>query len=111
MTKHAKAHLAAQAEAVGAPPPDDQYTTDTSVAALTAARPPPSEPLNIFSEVRTLTIPEAAAVLRINRNVAYAAARRGEIPTIKFGRAIRVPAVALQRLLGEAGRSPAHEGE
>jgi excisionase family DNA binding protein len=72
--------------------------------AAEADTPPPSE---LLGGVKTLTIPEVASLLRINRNVAYAAARRGEIPTIKFGRALRVPVAALRHLLGEAGQTVA----
>ena len=47
----------------------------------------------------TLTIPEAAKLLRISRGTAYEAAKTGTLPTIRFGRTIRVPWHALQRLL------------
>ena len=48
---------------------------------------------------KTLTILEAANALGIGRNAAYEAARRGEIPTIKIGKRLLVPLVALERLL------------
>jgi excisionase family DNA binding protein len=48
---------------------------------------------------RTLSITEAARILGIGRNLAYEAAARGEIPTVKIGRRIVVPAAALDRLL------------
>ena len=47
-----------------------------------------------------LTIDEAAGVLRISRQSAYEAARRGEIPTIRLGRRILVPRRALEKLIG-----------
>ena len=47
-----------------------------------------------------LTIDEAAVVLRISRQSAYEAARRGEIPTIRLGRRILVPRRALEKLIG-----------
>jgi excisionase family DNA binding protein len=47
----------------------------------------------------TYTIPEAGKRLRIGRNQAYAAAKRGEIPTIRIGRSLRVPKPAFDRLL------------
>jgi excisionase family DNA binding protein len=47
-----------------------------------------------------LTIDEAAEVLRISRQSAYEAARRGEIPTIRLGRRILVPRRALEKLIG-----------
>jgi excisionase family DNA binding protein len=51
-------------------------------------------------EQPTLTIEEAAAFLGLGRSSAYEAARRGELPTLRFGRALRVPTAALRRLLG-----------
>ena len=61
------------------------------------------------STVEVLTIEEAAAILRISRNAAYAAARQwrdtdGEhgIPCIEIGRTLRVPRPELNRLLGRS---------
>ncbi len=58
------------------------------------------------SESEVLTIEEAAAILRISRNAAYAAARRwratgGEsgLPCFEIGRSIRVSRSALADLL------------
>ena len=50
-------------------------------------------------ERATLTIEEAAEILGIGRSSAYQAARTGEIPTLKIGRRLLVPRVALERLL------------
>jgi hypothetical protein len=54
-----------------------------------------------------LTIDEAAAILRISRNAAYAAARqwratdgKAGIPCIEIGRTLRVPRADLDRMLG-----------
>lgn len=54
-----------------------------------------------------LTIDEAATILRISRNAAYAAARQWRItggetglPCIEIGRTLRVPRTELDRLLG-----------
>ena len=47
-----------------------------------------------------LTIEEAARMLRIGRTAAYEAAQRGELPTVRFGRRLRVPRHALARLAG-----------
>ena len=52
----------------------------------------------------TLTVPEAAAVLGIGRDLAYRAAARGELPTIRIGRRLVVPRAQLDRLL--SGKSP-----
>ncbi len=51
------------------------------------------------SECRTLTIPEVARTLGISRNKAYEAARDGQIPTIRIGKRLLVPLVALERML------------
>lgn len=51
---------------------------------------------------KTVSVPEAGRWLGIGRNASYDAARRGEIPTIKIGRLLRVPVAALQRKLEEA---------
>jgi excisionase family DNA binding protein len=53
-------------------------------------------------EPKTVSVPEAGKWLGIGRNAAYEAARRGEIPTIKIGRLLRVPVVALERKLEAA---------
>jgi excisionase family DNA binding protein len=62
-----------------------------------------------------LTIDEAAQLLRIGRNNAYALAREWlasdgahGIPVVRLGRSLRVPRAALQRLLDDtAGTGPA----
>ncbi len=48
---------------------------------------------------KTQTIDEAAKELGIGRNQAYAAARRGEIPTIRIGKRILVLREPFTRLL------------
>jgi excisionase family DNA binding protein len=55
-----------------------------------------------MDECRTISVPEAGRWLGIGRNSAYEAARRGEIPTIRIGRLLRVPVVALERVLQSA---------
>jgi hypothetical protein len=39
----------------------------------------------------------------LGRNASYAAAARGEIPTIKIGSRLRVPIVRLEQMLADAG--------
>lgn len=52
-----------------------------------------------------MSVPEAGKLyFDLGRNASYEAARRGEIPTLKIGRLLRVPVVALERKLEEAGR-------
>jgi excisionase family DNA binding protein len=48
-------------------------------------------------------VPEAGEMLGLNRNAAYAAAKRGDIPVIRIGRLLRVPKLALDRMLERAG--------
>ena len=55
-------------------------------------------------EKKTMTITEAAKVLGIGRNNAYAAARNGDIPTIKIGKRILVLTAPLKKMLGEAAQ-------
>jgi hypothetical protein len=54
-------------------------------------------------EPKTLSVPEAGRrYLGLGTNGSYAAAHRGEIPVVKFGHKLRVPVVALERMLAEA---------
>jgi excisionase family DNA binding protein len=55
--------------------------------------------MRLGEEPKTQTIDEAAKELGIGRNQAYAAARRGEIPTIRIGKRILVLREPLRRLL------------
>ena len=49
---------------------------------------------------QTISVPEAGRrYFGLSRNGSYAAAGRGEIPTIKVGRLLRVPVRALERML------------
>jgi hypothetical protein len=59
------------------------------------------------AQPKTLTVPEAGRrYFDLGRNASYEAARRGDIPTIKIGRLLRVPIVAFHR-----EHPPACEGE
>jgi hypothetical protein len=54
---------------------------------------------------KTISVPEAGReYFDLSRNASYEAARRGDIPTIRIGRLLRVPVVALERKLEETGR-------
>ena len=55
----------------------------------------PSHPL-------TLTVDEAAALLRIGRGSAYALVRSGRLRSIKIGRRILIPASAIEDFLRAA---------
>lgn len=49
---------------------------------------------------KTITVPEAGkAYFNLSRNAAYAAAQRGDIPTIRIGKLLKVPVRALEEML------------
>jgi len=49
---------------------------------------------------KTISVPEAGKTyFDLSRNGAYAAAKRGDIPTIKIGKLLRVPIRALEQKL------------
>lgn len=55
------------------------------------------------SDRKTLTVEEAAKELGLGKNAAYEGVRSGQIPSVRIGRRILVPKVALHRMLnGEA---------
>jgi excisionase family DNA binding protein len=55
----------------------------------------------------TYTVTEAAGVLGISRALAYELVARGELPSIRLGRRIVVPAAALRALLEDRWVRPA----
>jgi excisionase family DNA binding protein len=48
-------------------------------------------------------VPEAGQMLGLTRNASYEAAKRGDLPTIKIGKLIRVPKAAFHQMLERAG--------
>jgi hypothetical protein len=55
---------------------------------------------------KTLSVPEAGReYYDLGRNGSYAAAKRGDIPTIKIGKLLRVPIRALEQQLDSAMKS------
>ncbi|NUU39628.1 helix-turn-helix domain-containing protein [Tardiphaga robiniae] len=48
-------------------------------------------------------VPEAGALLGLNKNASYKAARRGDIPTIRIGKLLKVPKVAFHAMINGAG--------
>jgi predicted DNA-binding transcriptional regulator AlpA len=47
-------------------------------------------------------VPEAGALLGLTRNASYEAAKRGDFPTIKIGKLIKVPKAAFHRILDQS---------
>ena len=57
-------------------------------------------------EPKSISVPRAGRVyLDIGRDASYEAARRGDIPVIRIGRLLRVPVVAMERMLERAGQA------
>jgi excisionase family DNA binding protein len=52
-----------------------------------------------LDERLTISVEEAGEVLGISRGAAYAAAREGTLPTVRFGRRLIVPVSRLLELL------------
>ena len=50
-------------------------------------------------ECLTYSVETVARILSISRGLAYEMVRQGKIPCLHFGRCIRIPRVALERLL------------
>jgi hypothetical protein len=57
---------------------------------------------------QTLSVPEAGKrYFGLSRNASYAAAQKGQLPTIRIGRLLRVPVRAMERMLDQASDKPA----
>jgi hypothetical protein len=60
------------------------------------------------SQPKTISVPEAGRrYFNLARNAAYEAARRGDLPVIRIGGRLRVPVVALERMLEAVWRGEA----
>jgi excisionase family DNA binding protein len=57
-----------------------------------------------MKEPLTMSVEDAAKLLGVSRGLAYEAARRGELPTIKLGRRLLVPTARLLELVGAQER-------
>lgn len=55
----------------------------------------------------TLTVERAGRLLAISRGLAYELVRRGEIPSVRLGRRIVVPARAIDAMLDSRSTDPA----
>jgi excisionase family DNA binding protein len=50
----------------------------------------------------TLTVGEAAKVLRLSRAFTYELVARGELPSLRFGRRVVIPRIAIERILNDS---------
>ncbi len=51
---------------------------------------------------KTMSVPEAGKTYYdLSKNGSYEAARRGDIPTIRVGRLLRVPVAAMERIVDQ----------
>ena len=50
-----------------------------------------------------LTVSEVAQLLGLSRNSAYQGVMKGEIPSVRVGKRILVPRIALEKMLESAG--------
>jgi hypothetical protein len=57
---------------------------------------------------KTMSVPQAGRIyFDLSKNAAYEAAKRGDIPTIRIGRLLRVPVAAMERRLEQAASDKA----
>lgn len=49
-------------------------------------------------------VPEAGALLGLTRNGSYEAAKRGDFPTIRIGKLLKVPKAALHAMIDNASK-------
>ena len=62
---------------------------------------------NVNEARLTLNVSEVACLLGLSRASAYEAVRMGQIPSIRIGRRIIIPRVALMKMQEEAGKDEA----
>jgi excisionase family DNA binding protein len=53
--------------------------------------------LDDFSDSYLLTVSEAAVCLRVGADLVYTLVHRGELPAVRLGRKIRIPAFGLRQ--------------
>ncbi len=61
---------------------------------------------NETKELLVYSVPEAGRLLSLSRATSYMLAKQGIIPTIRLGRRLVVPKIAIERMLAEAGSKP-----
>ena len=58
--------------------------------------------IDVKSDCLVYTVEEAGKILGLTKNGSYVAAKRGDFPTIKIGRLIKVPKAALHQFIDGA---------
>ena len=53
----------------------------------------------------TLKVEEAAHILGISRNTCYSLISQGQIPSLRLGKRLVIPKVAIERMLENAGKA------
>lgn len=78
----------------------------TGQAIRVSATEAPPTPIDVTSErPLALSVAEAAKLLRVSRTHVYELIRRDELPSVRLGRRVVVPRIAIERLLeGSADR-------
>ena len=62
---------------------------------------------SVTEQPKTMSIPEAGwKYFKLKPAASYAAARRGDIPTIRVGRILRTPIAAMEQKLENVGLRP-----
>lgn len=56
------------------------------------------------TESAVITVNECSKLLKLSKGSIYQGCLTGEIPHVKVGRRILIPRIAIQKLLGEAGK-------
>lgn len=60
-------------------------------------------PANLYDFGDVMTVEECARVLRVSRDCAYNAIRRGQLPAVRVGRHLRIPRITLETWMRRAG--------
>lgn len=61
--------------------------------------------------MRLLKVPEAMAALGCSRSTLYQLTKTGELRTVRLGRAVRIPADAIEALIARGGTGRAQLSE
>jgi len=71
-----------------------------------------SSKANVSEQIKkslVFSVSEVARLLGVSKNTVYETTHTGQIPSIKWGRRILIPRVALMKMLDEAGNAKINE--